>query len=62
MPMKSDRHYRFGAKCIRCNAELVAPEWSAYAHEAEIRHQWRCCDCGCFFETTVGVGSVSKVI
>jgi hypothetical protein len=59
--MRSKSRYRFGAKCVQCKTELIAPEWSAYSDKAEIRHRWRCCRCDHCFETTADVGC-SKVV
>jgi hypothetical protein len=28
--------------CVQCNNELIAPEWSEYRNERQIRHLWRC--------------------
>ena len=50
--MKSKHRYRFGMKCVQCDIELIAPEWSAYSNEVEVRHWWHCGSCDHRFETT----------
>ncbi len=59
--MKSKRRYRFGTKCVQCKTELIAPEWSAYSGEAEIRYRWHCCNCDYRFETVADVSSLTVV-
>jgi uncharacterized protein with PIN domain len=47
----SIRRFAFGMNCIQCNNGLIAPESSEYRNERQVRHAWRCCECGCYFET-----------
>ena len=39
--------------CANCDNELIAPEWSEYRYERQIRHVWRCWKCDSCFETIV---------
>jgi hypothetical protein len=41
----------FGMKCAQCGNHLIAPEWSEYRNEWDIRHVWRCPKCDCCFKT-----------
>ena len=51
MPMlPSKRRSSFGANCVRCDDELIAPERSEYRDGGQIRHFWRCSKCDCSFE------------
>ena len=36
----------YGMTCTECNDLLVAPKWSAYVSEREVRHIWSCEHCG----------------
>jgi hypothetical protein len=47
------RRFRFGMNCANCDNELIAPEWSEYRYERQIRHVWRCWKCDSCFETIV---------
>jgi hypothetical protein len=38
----SKRRSSFGANCVRCANELIAPERSEYRDEGQIRHFWHC--------------------
>ena len=44
------RRSSFGANCVQCDNELIAPERSEYRDERQIRHLWRCSRCDCSFE------------
>jgi uncharacterized protein with PIN domain len=46
----SKRRSSFGARCVRCDNELIAPERSEYRDEGQIRHFWHCSRCDCLFE------------
>jgi len=46
----SKRRSSFGANCVRCANELIAPERSEYRDEGQIRHFWHCSRCDCSFE------------
>ena len=54
----SDRRSRFGMKCVQCDNELIAPEWSEYRSKHQNRHLWRCWKCDCCFETIVNTTSI----
>jgi len=43
---------RYGTACIRCNASLIAPDWSKYASERHVSHSWSCDSCGHQFDTS----------
>ena len=53
MTTASKRRSSFGTKCVQCDNELIAPEWSEYRSKQQNRHHWRCCKCDCCFETVV---------
>jgi hypothetical protein len=37
-----DNCARSGMACSECNDLLVAPKWSAYVSNHEVRHVWSC--------------------
>jgi hypothetical protein len=39
--------------CAQCSASLIAPVWSEYVAEREVRHLWHCDACEYEFETLV---------
>jgi len=41
-----DNRARSGMVCSECNDLMVAPEWSAYVSNHEVRHVWFCENCG----------------
>ncbi len=49
----SKRRLIFGATCIQCANELIAPERSEYRYGRQVRHVWHCWKCECCFETQV---------
>jgi hypothetical protein len=56
----SDNYSSYGIACIRCNARLIAPNWSEFVSEFHVRHSWSCESCGHQFETLDDVqGSAS---
>ncbi len=48
--LPSKRRSSFGANCVRCDNELIAPERSEYRDEGQICHFWHCSRCDCSFE------------
>jgi hypothetical protein len=50
----SKRLSRFRMKCVKCDNELIDPEWSEYRSKQQNRHLWRCWKCDSCFETIVG--------
>ena len=56
--MVSARRSSFGMRCIQCENELIAPEWSEYRSRQQNRHLWRCWKCDCCFETIVNIRSM----
>jgi hypothetical protein len=42
--------------CTECN-ELIAPEWSVHVSKREVRHFWRCENCGHAIEMAVNLRS-----
>jgi hypothetical protein len=44
------RRSSFGADCVHCGKELIAPERSEYRDERQVRHIWRCAKCARSFE------------
>ena len=57
--MVSARRSSFGMRCIQCDNELIAPEWSEYRSRQQNRHLWRCWKCDCCFETIVIISSMA---
>ena len=51
--MPSARRSSFGMRCVHCDNELIAPEWTEHRNERHIRHLWHCWKCDCCFETVV---------
>ena len=56
----SNRHSKFGMTCVQCDNELIAPEWSYYQNERQIRHLWHCSECGLCFESAISFPAVNK--
>jgi len=50
-----DNCARFGMACSECNDLLVAPKWSAYVSNHEVRHVWSCENCGHQIEMAVNL-------
>jgi hypothetical protein len=55
----SNRQSSFGMKCLKCSNELIAPEWSEYRNERQVRHSWHCWDCDFCFESVVSFPAVT---
>ena len=51
MEVVSTDTYSYGTACVRCNYTLIAPDWSEYVSEHQVRHSWSCESCGNQFET-----------
>ena len=51
MEVVSTDSYSYGIACVRCNYTLIAPNWSEYVSEHQVRHSWSCENCGHQFET-----------
>jgi len=62
MKTVSNRRSSFGMKCIQCDNELIAPEWSEYRDERQVRHRWRCWECDFCFESVVSFPADTKSI
>jgi hypothetical protein len=58
--MLSNRRSKFGMTCAQCDNELIAPEWSHYHNERQIRHLWHCSECGLCFESLVSFPAVNN--
>lgn len=39
-------------ECSRCGDEFIAPDYSEFISEQEVRNHWRCSSCGCETETS----------
>jgi hypothetical protein len=50
-----DNCARSGKACSECNDLLVAPKWSAYVSNHEVRHVWSCENCGHEIEMAVNL-------
>ena len=42
-------------ECAQCGEQLLAPEWSEYLDDRQVRHLWTCEACGYNFETVVRI-------
>ena len=51
MEVGSTDRYSYGIACVRCNYILIAPNWSEYVNQHQVRHSWSCENCGHQFET-----------
>jgi hypothetical protein len=40
-------------QCAQCDADIIAPEWSAHVSDRCVRNVWSCDICGYQFEETV---------
>ena len=47
----NDNYSPYGIACVRCNDQLIAPNWSEFVSEFHVRHFWSCESCGRQFET-----------
>jgi hypothetical protein len=56
----SNRRSKFGMTCVQCDNELIAPEWSQYQNERQIRHLWHCLECDLCFESVVSFPALNK--
>ena len=45
----------YGMVCTECNELLIAPESSAHVSKREVRHFWRCDNCGHAIELAVSL-------
>jgi hypothetical protein len=50
-----NRHSRPVMRCVQCGDELLAPEWSEYPNERQVRYLWSCWKCDCCFETVAKI-------
>jgi hypothetical protein len=57
----SNRHSRFGMRCVQCSDELLAPEWSEVRNERQVHHVWRCWKCDCCFEIIADAESTEGI-
>jgi uncharacterized protein with PIN domain len=48
----ANNYSSYGIACAQCNARLIAPNWSEYVNEHQVRHSWSCESCGHQFETS----------
>jgi hypothetical protein len=49
--MIPNRRSTFGASCVRCHEDLIAPDKSEYRAGIHIRHLWHCPNCSAHFES-----------
>ncbi len=56
----SNRRSKFGMTCVQCSNELIAPKWSEYRNERQIRHLWHCWKCDFCFESVVSFPAVTE--
>ena len=53
MPIVPNRRSSFGMSCAHCDNELIAPEWSEYRNERQVRHVWHYSECSACFGSLV---------
>jgi hypothetical protein len=58
----SNRRSKFGMTCVQCSNELIAPEWSEYRNERQVRHLWHCWECDFRFESLVSFPAVTRLM
>ena len=51
-----ENYARYGMACVECNDLLIAPNWSAYVSNHEVRHLWCCEECRREIEMAVNLG------
>jgi len=56
----SNRRSKFGMTCVQCSNELIAPEWSEYRNERQVRHLWHCWECDFRFASLVSFPVATK--
>lgn len=56
----SNRRSTFGMTCVHCDNELIAPKWSQYQNERQIRHIWHCSECDLCFASVISIPAVDK--
>jgi hypothetical protein len=56
----SSRRSKFGMTCVQCSNELIAPEWSEFRNERQVRHLWHCWECDFCFESLVSFPAVTE--
>jgi hypothetical protein len=52
MVTSSKNHSPYGIACVCCDDRLIAPNWSEFVSEHQVRHSWSCEGCGHQFETS----------
>jgi hypothetical protein len=50
----------FGVTCTKCREPVIAPYWSQFVCQEQVRHFWICEACGHQFDTAVELGLSSK--
>jgi len=45
----------YGMACTMCNEIVIAPTWSEYMSNHEVRHFWFCENCGHDIQTVINV-------
>jgi RNase P subunit RPR2 len=45
----------YGMACTECKELVIAPEWSVHVSKREVRHFWRCENCGHAIEMAVNL-------
>jgi hypothetical protein len=58
----TNRRSKFGMTCVQCSNELIAPEWSEYRNQRQVRHLWHCWKCDFHFESVVSFPVVSETM
>jgi hypothetical protein len=46
----------FGVTCTKCREPVIAPYWSQFVCQEQVRHFWICEACGHQFDTAVELG------
>ena len=60
MVVVSTESYSYGIACVRCNYTLIAPNWSEYVSEHQVRHSWSCESCGHQFDVQVSASTKTR--
>jgi ribosomal protein L37AE/L43A len=48
--------------CARCDAVIIAAQWSEHIDECHVRNFWSCDECGYEFETEVYLAASSSTV
>jgi hypothetical protein len=62
VPKVLDPQSMFGANCVQCGNDLIAPERSEHLDDSRIRHLWHCPKCRLRFESFLRFPAEAKYV